>query len=432
MAENTENDFPTTTAAPASVAALLEAHRSDLSWQRDFYREMHAHPELSGHEKETAERIAAQLTRFDAQVTTHIGGYGIVAVFTNGEGPCVLMRADFDGLPVKEETGVDFASTDIHTQDNGYVSPVMHACGHDMHTTALLGACQIMDEHRDAWRGTFIALFQPAEENSDGAIAMVNDGLMEVIPRPQVCLGQHIVPGPAGTVMSMPGAALAACDTITVTIHGRSAHGSMPHNSIDPTFIAAMVVVRLQGIVGREVSPEDFAVVTVGTLSAGHTNNTIPGTATLVLNCRFYDNDVKDRVYRAIERVVRAECAASGCEREPDFVYSAHGELTDNDPGVFRRVRATFDAVFGEDSVDARRWTASEDFCDIPNAFGVPYLFWTVGVTPREQWAAAAAAGRISRDIPTNHSGTFLPDYAPSVDASTRAATAAVLSYLGR
>lgn len=179
-----------------------------------------------------------------------------------------------------------------------------------------------------------------------------------------------------------------------------------------------MIVVRLQGIVGREVSPEHFAVVTVGTLTSGHTNNTIPGSATLVLNCRFYDDDVKARTYAAIERVVRGECIASGCEKEPTFTYSNHGELTDNSPEVFSKVRPLFDAVFDDASVDAQRWTASEDFSEVPRAFGVPYFFWLIG------------ANSDDADAPGNHMPDFLPDYEPVVSASNRAALAAVLAYL--
>ncbi|MDO4910979.1 MAG: amidohydrolase [Corynebacterium sp.] len=405
-----------------SISEFLNTYYSSgaLDWQEEFYQWMHANPELSGYEEETAAAIARKLAGFDCAVTTGIGGHGMVAVFSNGPGPAVLMRADFDGLPVKETTGVPFASVKVQ---NG--KPTMHACGHDMHTTSLLGACAILDANRDQWSGTFIALFQPAEETTAGALAMVEDDLAGVIPRPDYCFGQHIVPGPAGAVMSMPGAALAACDTITITLHGKSAHGSMPHKSIDPTYLAAMIVVRLQGIVGREVDPFNFAVVTVGTLQSGDTNNTVPSTAKLVLNCRFYDDEVKASVYEAIERVVRAECLASNCPKEPEFVYSAHGELTDNDGDVFNTVRPVFDSVFGADSIDASPWTASEDFPTIPNHFGAPYLFWTVGITPRDQWDSG-------EEVPGNHMGTFLPDYAPTMRACTLAGAAAVLTYLGK
>lgn len=406
----------------SGIAEFVDNHGVDLSWAGDFYTWMHQHPELSEHEEQTAAYILDRLQSLGAEVTSGIGGHGITAVWRNGDGPTVLYRADFDALPVAEDTGAAYAS-----QNPG----VMHACGHDVHTTALMGLCEIMDARQDAWSGTFIALFQPAEEVTRGATSMIEDGLAERIPAPDVCLGQHVMPGPVGTVFSAAGPVMAACDTLTVTLHGVSSHASAPHNSVDPTFLAAMIVVRLQGIVGREIAADDFAVVSVGTLTAGHTNNTIPDTATLVLNCRFYDTAVRDRTYAAIERVIQAECAASGTPQPADIVYSARGELTDNDRTVHETVRPVFDAVFGEGSQDAVRWTASEDFSEIPRHFGVPYEFWLTGCTDRDEWATAVAADRVAQDIPGNHSPRFLP--APgTVETATRAAVAGVLAYLWR
>ena len=415
----------------SDIARLLSQHTVDLSWQQSFYEDLHERPELSGQEHETAEKIAAKLTEFKCEVTTHVGGFGILAVFRNGEGPTVLFRADFDALPITEHTGVPFASTRVRPAADGTRTGVMHACGHDMHTTALLGTCALLDAHRDDWSGTFIALFQPAEETGEGAAAMVADGLVARIPRPDVCLGQHIMPGRAGEVQTMAGPQFAACDSIRITIPGRSAHGSMPHNAIDPTYIAAMVIVRLQGIVGREVDPNDFAVVSVGSLHSGSTNNIIPASAELVLNCRFYNETTKRRVYAAIRRVVEAECVASGSGEAPTFEFFGHGELVDNHPGVFDTVRPVFDEVFGPESVDARRTTVSEDFATITRAFGVPYMYWVVGCTPRELWDRAVAENRVKEDVPVNHMNTFLPEYGPTVAATTKAATAGVLAYLG-
>ncbi|WP_407926290.1 amidohydrolase [Corynebacterium hindlerae] len=414
------------------ISTLLATATTDLEWQGEFYRDLHSHPELSMQEQRTAAQIKTKLADFNCDVVDNIGGYGIIAIFRNGEGPTAVMRADFDALPVEEATGVEFASVAEGITPQGIRTKLMHACGHDMHTTALLGACAILDDHREHWRGTFVALFQPSEENGAGALAMVNDGLAHLMPQPDVVFGQHIGPGAAGTVMSMSGPALAAADTIRIRIFGRSSHGSMPHLSIDPTFVAAMVVVRLQGIVGREVPPSEFAVVTVGTLSSGNSNNTIPATADLVLNCRTYSDEVKHHLYQAIERVVRAECAASGCLQDPIFEYTDHAPLTDNSPEVFAKVRPQFDAVFGADSLDGSPWTASEDFSQVPRAFGAPYLYWMVGATPRPQWEAAVAANRVVEDIPSNHMSTFLPDFTPTVTAATRAACTAVLSYLAR
>lgn len=394
---------------PDSISQLLAQHRADLSWQQAFYEDLHAHPELSHEEERTAGKILERLASFECQVQSGIGGYGIVATFTNGPGPTVLFRADFDALPVTEETGVPYAAT------NGK----MHACGHDMHTTALLGACAIIDSHREAWRGTIIALFQPAEETSVGAKMMIADDLVSRVPRPDICLGQHIMPGPAGTVATLPGPIMAGCDSIRIRIPGTSAHGSMPHESVDPTIIAAMIILRLQAIVGREVPPHEFFVISVGELHSGHKNNIIPGSAELVLNTRFYRPELAEQVYRAIERVVRAECAASGAPAEPSFEYFAHGEVTDNDEVIFDSLRPVFDEVFADLSIDAQPSTGSEDFCYLPQAWNVGYQFWFVGATPSEQLDQP----------PVNHQSTFLPDYEPTARSATLAAAASILHY---
>lgn len=392
------------------IANLLKDCRVDLSWQREFYEDLHAHPELSHEEERTAGRILERLRTFDCEIVQPIGGFGTVAIFRNGPGPTALFRADFDGLPVQEETAVAYASR------NGN----MHACGHDMHTTALLGACALLDAHRDAWSGTFLALFQPAEESSMGAKYMLADSLTSRVPKPDICLGQHVMPGKAGDVLSRSGAIMAGCDSLRITIHGRSAHASMPHAAVDPTYIAAMVITRLQAIVGREVAPHDFFVISVGELHSGDKNNIIPETAELVLNTRYYKPDVAKRVYASLERMVRAECEASDAPKPPEFEYFAHGEVTDNDPAAHETVRAVFDAVFGAASGTAEPSTASEDFCYLPQAWGVPYYFWFIGSTPAE----------LADNPPVNHQAIFLPDYEPTVASSTQAAAAAVLSYL--
>lgn len=395
-----------------------------LSWQEDFYRDLHQHPELSHYEERTAEKIIERLRNLDCEITTGIGGYGVTAVFHNGgsgaacgdesgaKALTVLMRADFDALPVEENSGLDYAST------NG----AMHACGHDMHATALLGACEILDAHREAWEGTIIALFQPAEETSDGAKNMIADGLLDKVPAPDVCLGQHVMPGEAGAVLSARGPVMAGCDSLRIRISGRSAHASQPEDSVDPTFIAAMIVVRLQAIVSREVSARDFFVISVGELHSGDKNNIIPDSAELVLNTRYYDPALAERVYESLERMVRAECVASASPAEPTFEYFAHGEVTDNAGDTFDVVRPQFDAVFGDKSQTAETFNASEDFCYLPQAWNVPYHFWFVGSTPKNRMD----------NPPSNHQPDFIPEYAPTVYAATRAGAAALLAYLGR
>lgn len=406
-----------------SPMSLLDtAHQLNYPQLTRIYEDLHAHPELSGHEHTTAEKILAELRSIDATIHSSIGGYGIVVVLDNGEGNTALMRADFDALPVEEKTGVSFAST---------VPGKMHACGHDMHTTSLIAVVHHLDNNRHLWRGTFIALFQPSEENGQGALAMVNDNLFAHIPMPDVCFGQHILPGRAGSIMSMPGPIMAACDAIEIIITGKAAHGSMPHNSLDPTYAAAAIVLRLQGIVGREVAPSDFAVISVGTFEAGNSHNTIPGQARIVLNLRTYDEKVRAHLYEAIERVVRAECAASNFTTPPSFRYFGQGPVTDNSHEVFNIVRPLFDAHFCSHSLDATPWTASEDFSYIPRAKDIPYMFWFVGSTPHELWDKAVAEDRVHELVPVNHMSTFLPDFRNTLDGCVHATLAALEGYLG-
>lgn len=411
-------------------AEIVEETALDREWLTSLYKEFHRRPELSGAEEWTAGRIAEELTGFgDWEVTTDIGGHGITAVLRNGDGPTVLFRSDFDGLPVAERTGVDYASTHAQLDAQGQRVPTMHACGHDAHTASALGAMSILDASREKWSGTVVFLFQPAEEASIGAHGMVKDGLRSIVPRPDVCLGQHVVPGPAGLVFTAPGPVLTSSTTIEITLFGRGAHASMPHRGVDPVVLAASVVMKLQTVVSRELPPGKFAVVTVASVEAGKANNVIPDSAKIALSCRFYDESIRLRALDAIKRIVRSEAAAAGCEREPDFRFVGMLAATDNDSTAYAVVRPHFDAFFGEASREMEPWTASEDFSVIPHAFGAPYLFWTVGITPRAQWDRAEAADRLDVDVPSNHNPGFLPDLR-TLPVTTQAAALAVLGCL--
>lgn len=416
---------------PAKLAALQPTvDPATAQWVEQTYLHLHQHPELSGQEEATAQFLLRQLQELpDWQVTPSVGGHGIVAVRRNGDGPCVLMRADMDGLPVEETTGVAYASRATQLNAAGQVVPTMHACGHDVHMASLLGAMRELDRLAADWSGTVVAVFQPAEEASAGAKAMIADGLGELIPRPDVCLAQHVVAGPAGAVFVAPGPVMTSSTTIEVTLFGRGAHASMPHRSIDPVVMAANLVLRLQTIVSREVHPGKFAVVTVAAVEAGTANNVIAEEAKLSLSCRFYDDDVREYCLAAIQRMVAAEAAAAGCEREPRVEVVGSLEATDNSPLVVDVLRPVFDAAFREDSRTMEPWSASEDFPVIPAFFGVPYVLWTVGITPRVQWDAAVAAGTVDAEIPSNHNPNFLPDLS-SLTVGVRAATLAVLACL--
>jgi len=268
------------------------------SWQEDFYRDLHAHPELSHQEHRTAGRVAERMRAAGFDVHERVGGTGVVALLRNGSGPTVLMRADMDALPVREATGLTYASATTATSAAGEPVPVMHACGHDVHVACLLGAAQVLADGADLWSGTVVAVFQPAEEVGDGARAMVDDGLLELIPRVDVALAQHVLPAPAGIVGTCPGPVLAAADSIRVTVHGRGGHGSMPHATVDPVVLAAMFVIRLQTIVSREIAPSETAVLTVGSIVAGTTGNVIPDHAVLQLNVYLFRHHPHDHPRR--------------------------------------------------------------------------------------------------------------------------------------
>ena len=256
----------------SAVLGRLPDIRGDLT---ELYEDLHANPELSFAEHRTAAEVARRLEALGLEVATGVGRTGVVGVLRNGDGPTALLRADFDALPVLEQTGLDYASTKRGTDSDGNDVPVMHACGHDMHVTCLIGALDLLAHARESWSGTVLAVFQPAEEVGAGAQAMVDDGLFERFGTPDVCLGQHVFPFPAGTVGWISGPSMSAADGLRVTLFGRGAHGSQPENSVDPVVMAAATVMRLQTVVSREVAPADRAVVTVGAIRAGTKDNII-------------------------------------------------------------------------------------------------------------------------------------------------------------
>jgi len=412
----------------SGAATVLSALAMIRPGVEELYRDLHAHPELSHEARRTAGLVAARLGELGFEVHEGVGGTGVVGLLRNGDGPSVLLRADMDALPVREETGLPYAST--ATAADG--TPVMHACGHDVHVACLLGAAELMSRARDGWSGTLVALFQPAEEAADGARGMVEDGLASIVGPVDVAMAQHVLAFPAGTVGTRSGPVLSAADSLRITVHGRGAHGSMPQAAVDPVVLAAMIVVRLQTVVAREVAPGDTAVVTVGSIQAGTKSNVIPDRAVLQLNVRTYDQSVRETVIGAIERIVRAECAASGSPRDPEFEYFDRYPLTDNDAAVTDRVAAAFAAHFGDRAGELPQQSASEDFSDVPNALGAPYTYWGIGGIDPEAYREAAEAGRVAQDIPVNHAADFAPILQPTLDTGIEALVIAALAWLAR
>ena len=391
------------------------------AWQEPLYRDLHQHPELSHQERRTAGLTAARLRESGLTVHEGVGGTGVVGVLSNGDGPRVLLRADMDALPVTEATGLPYASSE---------PGVMHACGHDTHVTCLLGAAELFARATDHWRGTVIAVFQPAEEVGDGARGMTEDGLADLVGPIDVALAQHVFPAPAGQLRTRSGPVLSAADSMRITVYGRGGHGSMPQATVDPVVLASMIVIRLQTIVSREVDPSQTVVLTVGSIQAGTKSNVIGDHAVLELNLRTFDKSVRTAVLAAIRRVVIAECQASDSPRDPEFKLYASFPLTVNDDAVTARVEAAFGEYFGDRAQPMPAGSASEDFSDIPAALGAPYTYWGFGGIDEEAFRAAVAADRARVDIPVNHSPRFAPVLQPTLDTGTEALVVAALSWL--
>ena len=382
------------------------------------YKYFHQHPELSMKENHTAQTIIDILCKAGIE-TKRVGKTGVVAEIKNGEGPVVAMRADIDALPIKENSGKDYTST-VSTQDeNGKTVGVSHACGHDFHISSLLGALKAFNEHKNAWKGTYIGVFQPGEETAQGAKDLVENGITSMIAKPDVYLGQHVLGAiPAGTIGIRPGAFLTTAASIRVHIFGKGSHGSMPELSVDPVVVASSIVLKLQTIVSRELAAKDYAIVTVGALNAGSKSNIIPDDAELLINTRTYSEDTQEFVHNAIERIVRGECELARCPKEPEFTYYDRYPLTNNDQNASLRVRKAFDEYFGEDSVDISRASASEDFSIVANAFKTPYAYWGLGGFADMQ------------NAPGNHNPAFAPDLQPTLNRGLEAAVVAACAWL--
>ncbi|WP_330338812.1 amidohydrolase [Streptomyces sp. NBC_00557] len=391
----------TSAAARAALALTADLPVPDLE---DLYRDLHRHPELSLTEHRTAGKLAERLAKAGYETAQGVGGTGVVGRLANGDGPTVLLRADMDALPVKEETGLPYASR---------TDGVMHACGHDLHVTWLTGAAAALAAGRDAWAGTLLVVGQPAEESGQGASRMLADGLYERFGRPDVLLGQHAVPGPAGLYPHSPGLILSAATDVDIVVHGRGGHGSRPESTVDPVVTAAYLVTRLQTVVSREIAAGESAVLTVGRIEAGTRHNIIPSEARISLNLRTQSESVRQRMLEAIRRIARGECLAAGCPREPDVTLGNTFPVTVNDADTDARVAAVHGEVFGAGTVfDPGPAMGSEDFPQLALDNAIPYSYWFVTTTPAEVWDRAPGDSLPEKfaAVPSNHSPHFAPD----------------------
>jgi amidohydrolase len=398
-----------------------------------LYIDLHQNPELSLHEEKTAAKLAARLRALGFEVTERVGGHGIVGVLRNGAGPTVLVRTDMDALPIKEQTGLAYASAVTVKTDAGGTVPVMHACGHDIHMVSWIGAASLLAGARNRWHGTLLFVGQPAEETLQGAEMMVKDGLLTRFAKPDFVLGIHDTNLlPAGQIGVVAGPASAASNAVDITFFGKGGHGAQPHLAIDPVVMAARTVVTLQTIVSREVRPFDPAVVTVGTFHAGTKRNIIADQAKIELTVRSYKPEVQKQLLAAIERIAKAEAAAAGAPREPAVFVDPNeaSEVVFNDPALVTRLTTALRRGLREDDVvSIEPTTSSEDFGVFGRVAGVPSIQLRVGAVEPGEFAKAKQTGKLA---PGPHSPLFAPDRERTIRAGVGAFTLSVLDLLGR
>ena len=421
-------------ASPAGATGLADSIKADYDKRLGaMFVDFHRNPELSFKEQRTAKIIARALRAEGAEVTEGVGGTGVVGVMRNGAGPTVLIRADMDGLPVEEKSGLPYASRARQVGVDGLEMPVMHACGHDVHITSLLGTARQLAAAKDRWRGTVVLIAQPAEERVGGAKAMLADGLYTRFPKPDYALGFHVNAGMrTGTMSAADQLMYSSADSVDIVVHGVGAHGAAPQTGKDPVYIGAQIVTALQSIVSREVGPLSPAVVTVGSFHAGTKHNIISDRADLQLTVRANDEGTRKQLLAAIERIAKGIARAHGIaeSRLPEVKVSEGTPTTNNDPALAQRLRAALQRELPAGTVVpfAQESMGAEDFTYfVQPEHGVPGFYFQVGGTPQSAFDSARAGGP---PVPSHHSPLFKIDPEPSVRLGTEAMTVAVLDLL--
>ncbi|KAM3421119.1 hypothetical protein BST61_g1533 [Cercospora zeina] len=449
-----------------TISEITNQYRPEFAYYEELYKYFHVHPELSNQEKETAARIVEELKKIspDFDIRPNIGGYGIAAILSNGPGKTVLLRADFDALPVEERTGLPYASKARQVSiQTGQEVPVMHACGHDMHITCLLGAAHTLVSARSHWTGTLLLIFQPAEERGTGARDMINDGLYSptrhAVPIPDIVLGAHVVPWRAGTLGTRRGLIATSADSLRITLHGRGGHASMPHRVVDPVLMAAHTVLKLQTIVSRETDPMDACVVTIASIQAGETENIIVDDANISVDIRAIDAHTRSRALASVRRIVKAESDSLRGVQDPTIQMTRDFPMTVNDEEVTAVLEKNFTAHFVHPSPSSpssppsssspsqkeetkpqgiqytsccAKLSGSEDFSILGAAVDKPTSFFMYGGTPQDLWDEHEKAGTLSHGIPVNHSGLFAPQIQPTMKVGMEGYVVGALGWLAK
>ena len=421
-------------ATPAQADGLKDAIAADLPSLMEIYRDLHSNPELSGEEVRTAAKLAAEARRLGFEVTEKVGGTGVVAVMKNGDGPTVLLRADMDGLPLEEKTGLAFASTAKAKTRQGNETYVMHACGHDTHMTGWVATARQLVARKDEWAGTLVMILQPAEETGEGALAMLEDGLYTRFPKPDYALAFHDAAGaPAGYIGYAPGFALANVDSVDIRVKGIGGHGAYPHTTKDPIVLASRIVGALQTLVSREIDPQDPAVVTVGSFQAGSKHNIISDEALLLLTVRSYGDETRAKLLDGIKRIARGEAITAGMpeDRMPEVTLreAEFTPATYNSPEFSVEMAKLFEGRFGtERVVQSKPVMGGEDFSRFRRADeNIKSMIFWVGGVPMAEYQAAQAEGT---KLPSLHSPFWAPDAEKVIITGAEALTAATLQIM--
>jgi amidohydrolase len=419
-----------------SISGLSQTHyipsvqdvEAIYSAAQTTYVDLHEHPELSFHEVETARKMADGLRKLGYEVTTGVGGNGVVGVLKNGNGKTVLIRTDMDALPVPEKTGLPYASKVMVKDDAGHDVPVMHACGHDFHMASWLSTATLLSQNKNRWRGTVVMIGQPAEERVAGAAAMLKDGLFTRFPKPNYAIAIHdSAQFPAGSVAVVSGFTAANADSVDITIYGKGGHGAAPDKAVDPIVLAARIILSLQTIVSRETNPLDPAVVTVGSIHGGTKGNIIPDEVKLELTIRSYKDEVRAHTIEAIQRICRAEAMAVGAPKEPEIKVKETVHATYNDPDLSARLTASLKKSLGNERVvKGDPIMGAEDFSEFGRT-GVPSVIMWIGAADPQKLAQSKQTGI---PLPGTHSSLFAPSMPDSLKTAIRAESTAAFELL--
>ncbi|OQD63507.1 hypothetical protein PENPOL_c009G06053 [Penicillium polonicum] len=408
----------------------------DLERHAAIYKDLHENPELPCQEQRTAMVVADRLETLGFKVERGIGGHGVVGIIRNGSGQNVLLRSELDALPLKENTGLPYASKVEQVDADGIKKGVMHACAHDMHMTCLLGAAALLYDARKFWSGTVIILFQPNEERLLGAKAMIDDRLFSKIPLPSVCLAQHCVPTKSGTIAVKPGRVLGYLDSLNVRVYGRGAHGATPQLGIDPIMLAASILTRLQTIVSREMDPKGSVVIGCGTFHAGTDASIIPEYADFQVDVRTFSESTQTLAKSAVERIIRHECEVSGSPTAPRIVTTVSSPAIDNDDVATSRFTRVLESYYGSESSKVIQVMppdiVADDFVLLslpPGGNPIPYVYWNIGMTDPEIWEKADIEGKL-RDLPPTHSALYAPVIEPTLQTGIEALALSALTFL--